>query len=292
VRRYVSTPATTERAEHAEGPSWDARTGQLVYVDQFDGLVHIADYDATTAQLTTTRTYELGSAVGAVVPTIGSGWLVACGQGFARLETDGEITKLAQPGSPDIRMNDGKCDDQGRFWAGSMAWAKTTGGGSLYRLDPDLNLTVALSGVTISNGLAWTDDNDTMYYIDTPTGQVERFRVCDDGSLVDRTAAITVEGGYPDGMCIDGDGCLWVAVWGGHAVHRYAPSGELLAVVEVDAPQVSSCCLGGADGRTLFITTSQEGMDVTRRVRHPQSGKVFCVDVDSPGRPAAMFGAA
>jgi len=172
-----------------------------------------------------------------------------------------------------------------------MAWAKTSGAGSLYRLDPDLEVTVVLTGVTISNGLAWAADSETLYYIDTPTRRVDRFRVSADGGLADRTPVVIVDRGFPDGMCIDDDGCLWVALWGGHAVHRYAPTGELLAAVDVDAPQVSSCCLGGADGRTLFITTSQEGMDVTRRALHPQSGRVFCVEVDTPGRPAAMFGA-
>jgi len=161
----------------------------------------------------------------------------------------------------------------------------------LYRLDPDLTLTVALTGVTISNGMAWPGDQ-TMYYIDTPTGRVDRFRVRDDGTLADRTPVIEVDGGAPDGMCIDDEGCLWVALWGGHAVHRYAPTGELLAVVAVDAPQVSSCCLGGADGRTLFITTSQEGMSADDRARHPHPGKLFSVDVGVTGRPAAAFGAA
>lgn len=290
MRRYQCTPATPVRCEHAEGPSWDSRTDQLVFVDQFDGLVHVADYDPAHAQLSTTRTYELGSPVGSVVPTRRSGWLAACAQGFARLDADGEITLLAQPESVDNRMNDGKCDDQGRFWAGSMAWAKTPGAGSLYRLDPDLGVTVVLTGVTISNGLAWPADSDIMYYVDTPTGRVDRFRVSADGNLADRTPVVTVESGFPDGMCIDDAGCLWVALWGGHAVHRYAPSGELLAIVEVDAPQVSSCCLGGADGRTLFITTSQEGMAAADRALHPHSGKVFCAEVETPGRPAAMFG--
>lgn len=292
MHRYHSTAATATRCEHAEGPIWDARTGQLVFLDQFDGLVHVADYAADTARLSVRRTYGLGCAVGAVVPTrdAGGGWLTACARGFARLVADREIDMLDQPAPAWTRMNDGKCDDLGRFWAGSMAWAKTPGAGSLYRLDPDLSVTIVLGDVTISNGLAWAADSDVMYYIDTPTRRVDRFRVRDDGSLTDRTPVVTVQGGFPDGMCIDDDGCLWVAIWGGHAVRRYTPDGELLAVVEVDAPQVSSCCLGGADGRTLFITTSQEGMDAVQRAQHPQSGKVFCVDVDTPGQPAAMFG--
>ncbi len=292
--RYASTPATALRSEHAEGPCWDARLNRLLWVDQFDGLVHLADYDSAAAHLDVVATYRLGYAVGAVVPTRqpDGGWLAACALGFAHLAGDGTVTMLAQPEMPTARMNDGKCDQLGRFWAGSMAWEKTPGAGSLYRLNLDLTLAVPLTGVTISNGLAWSADGTAMYYIDTPTRRVDRFTVGADGELCDRTTAVALaEGiGDPDGMCIDDEGCLWVALWGGHAVHRYSPVGELLAVADVDAPQVSSCCLGGPDRTTLFITTSQENMSAADRSRHAQSGKIFCAQVETPGRPAAAFG--
>ena len=297
MRRYTAVPVT-DRHEHAEGPCWDARTGQLLWVDQYAGRVHVGDYDATATRLVTVRTYELGSPVGAVVPSraFGGGWLTAVAHGFAHLAVDGTVTMLGQPedGAPQrMRMNDGKCDDAGRFWAGSMAFDKVPGAGSLYRLELDLTVTTVLTGATISNGLAWTDAGDTMYYIDTPTRRVDRLRVSAAGELADRRPAVELPQGVgePDGMCIDADGALWVALWGGSAVHRYSPDGALLAIVEVDAPQVSSCCLGGANGTTLFITTSQEGMDARQRAAHPESGKLFCVDVDTPGRPAAVFGA-
>ncbi len=293
MRRYRASVAVAMPFEHAEGPGWDARTGQLLWVDQYAGRVHVGDHDPADDSVTVVRTYDVGAAVGAVVPSAGDdGWLVAYAAGFGRLARDGTVTPLAQPAPPHVRMNDGKCDDLGRFWAGSMAWQKSPGQGSLYRLDPDGTLTVALEGVTISNGLAWANGGETMYYIDTPTGRVDRFRVRADGSLVDRAPVVDVEGGFPDGMCIDADGCLWVAVWGGSCVRRYAPDGRLLAVVDVPAPQVSSCCLGGVDGRTLFVTTSQEGMDAVERARHPLSGAVFCVQVDTSGAPAAGFGTA
>lgn len=293
VRRYRATPATA-RSEHAEGPSWDARTAQLLWVDQYAGLVHVGDHHPAEDTVTTARTYDVGAAVGAVVPAAGDdGWLIAYAAGFGHLARDGAVTPLAQPAPPHVRMNDGKCDDLGRFWAGSMAWEKTPGAGSLYRLDPDGTLAVVLDNVTISNGLAWADSGETMYYIDTPTGRVDRFRIRADGSLADRAPVVRVEGGFPDGMCIDAEGCLWVAVWGAGCVRRYAPDGQLLAVVDVpSAPQVSSCCLGGPDGRTLFVTTSQEGMDDAQRAQQHLSGAVFCVQVDTPGAPAATFGPA
>lgn len=291
---YAAAPATTDRGEHTEGPCWDPRTGRLVWVDQYDGLVRIAEHAG--GRLSVVRTHDVGSAVGAVVPSAhDDGWFVACAQGFAHLAADGRLTTLAQPeaetGSPGVqtRMNDGKCDSSGRFWAGSMAWDKRSGAGSLYRLETDLAVTVMLRDVTISNGLAWTADGATLYFIDTPMQRVDAFAVSPDGSLHDRRPVVQLADGFPDGMCIDVEGCLWVAVWGGSAVHRYTPDGTLAAVVEVDAPQVSSCCLGGTDGRTLFVTTSQEGMDADARDAHPKSGHLFAARVDVPGAPASMF---
>lgn len=291
MQRYSTRPATQQRGEHTEGPCWDARTDQLLWVDQYAGLVNLADWDG--AQLEVVRTFDLGSAVGAVVPDRApSGWLAACAHGFAALDADGTLTALAQPEAANpvpTRMNDGKCDPQGRFWAGSIAWDKRTGAASLYRLEHDYSVTSVLRDVTISNGLAWPDD-ETLYYIDTPTRRVDRYRITPDGRLVERSTVVRIEGGQPDGMCIDDEGCLWVAIWGGSAVHRYAPDGALLAIADVDAPQVSSCCLGGPGGRTLFVTTSCEGMDAAARAEHANSGHLFHVEVDVPGRPAAAFG--
>ena len=298
MQRHTSRPVTADRFDHAEGPGWDARTGQLLWVDQFAGHVHVGDhYPGADPEVVPIRSYELGSPVGAVVPSraLGGGWLVAAAHGFAHLAVDGTLTTLGQPedGAPvRIRMNDGKCDDHGRFWAGSMAFDKIPGAGSLHRLDPDLAVSTVLHDVTISNGLAWTDGGETMYYIDTPTRQVDRFRVAADGRLHERTPVVRIAdgAGEPDGMCIDDEGALWVALWDGWAVHRYSPDGTLLAVVEVDAPQVSSCCFGGPDGTTLFVTTSQEGMDPARRAEVPNSGRLFAAEVGMSGRPAAAFG--
>jgi sugar lactone lactonase YvrE len=293
-RRYRATPATAERYDHAEGPGWDARTGRLFWIDQYEGGVLVGAYDPARRQVTPVRAYSLGHPVGAVAPTRGDDWIVAVGLGFGRLAADGDLTMLDQPeasAAVRMRMNDGKCDARGRFWAGSMAFDKVDGAGSLYRLDPDLVLTTVLTDVTISNGLAWSDDGATMYYIDTPTQRIDRFRVTPDGALADRTPVASVADGFPDGMCIDVEGCLWVALWGASAVHRYSPDGDLLAVVDVDAPQVSSCAFGGPGLSTLFITTSQEGMDDARRASDPHSGRLFCVDVEPCGRPAAPFGA-
>ncbi len=289
MRRHTATPATADRAEHAEGPCWDARTGQLLWVDQFDGLVHIADYARETGRLTVRRTFDIGMPVGAVVPCDSGGWLLACGHGFGYLRADGDFRLLVQPEPHTNRMNDGKCDPAGAFWAGSMAWDKTPGAGTLYRLSRAGEVETVRTGVTISNGLAWTGDD--VYYIDTPTQRVDRFHIGPDGTLADPATVVTIDpaDGHPDGMCVDTDGCLWVALWNGSAVHRYSPEGDLLAIVDVDAPQVSSCCFGGPDGTTLFITTSQEDMTAEQRDRHACSGLVFRADVGARGLPAAEY---
>lgn len=296
MKRYTARPATAVRAEHAEGPAWDARSGQLAWVDQFAGLVHLADHATDTCQLQVRRTYEVGRPLGAVVPTADDdgGWMLAGGAGFAHLAADGTVTVVGEPESVNaaaMRMNDGKCDPAGRFWAGSMAWSKTPGAGTLYRLDRDLSVSAVLTGLTISNGLAWPPDGSSVYFIDTPTQRVDRFTVGADGMLADRRPVVHVDPdqGAPDGMAIDDEGCLWVALWGGWAVRRYSPHGEVLAHVEVDAPQVSSCAFGGAAGHTLFITTSQEGYRREESDRFGEAGRLFCVDVDVTGPFAAPF---
>jgi sugar lactone lactonase YvrE len=296
VQHLRAAPAIGHRAEHGEGPCWDPRTGQLLWVDQYAGLVHLADYDPMRGILQIARTYEIGMPVGAAVPLCDpeAGWMLACGHGFAHLGVDGQIRLLDQPeatATRRMRMNDGKCAPDGAFWAGSMAWDMTPAAGTLYRLDTQLAVRPASTDVTISNGLAWSADGQWLYYIDTPTQRVDRLRLSGGAEIVDSEPVIVIdaEAGRPDGMSIDAEGCLWVALWDGWAVRRYAPDGQLLAEVAVSAPQVSSCCFGGPDLRTLFITTSQENMDDQQRDDYPHSGQVFRVRTAVAGPPTATF---
>ena len=171
-------------------------------------------------------------------------------------------------------MNDGACDPQGRFYCGSMAYDARPGAGQLWRLDPDRTLHQVLDGLTISNGLVWSLDGASAYHVDTPTGRIDRYAVAG-GRLIDRRTAATVTGGDPDGIALDADGGVWVALWGGSAVHRYDQDGTLTEVVEVGAAQVSSCGFGGESLDRLFITTSRHGLVGGS---DPHAGAVFAVD--------------
>jgi sugar lactone lactonase YvrE len=281
-----------ERADHAEGPLWDDARGELLWVDLNAGLVRRATWDAP--RLTVVHTYSLGEAVGAVVPCHdpADGWVVASELGFARLSADGSLRRLAEPEREHAgrtRMNDGAADPHGRFWAGSMAHDRTPGAGSLYRLDGEKAVRV-LADVTISNGLAWRSPNE-FYYVDTPTHRVDLVTVDAAGDLVRRETAFRIDPalGSPDGMTADAEGALWIALWGGSAVGRFSPSGERLARVDVEATQVSSCCFGGPDLTTLFVTTSQEDFTPAQSAAEPHAGKLFAVETGIRGLPADRF---
>ncbi len=285
MRTYQAQVALEERADHAEGPLWDDVRGELLWVDLDAGLVRRAAWDAP--RLSVVETFALGEAVGAVVPCAdpADGWVVASEFGFARLGADGSLRKLAEPErGRHARMNDGAADPYGRFWAGSMARDRSPGAASLYRLEGKSAVQV-LAGVTISNGLAWRNP-DEFYYIDTPAQRVDLVHA--DGR---RAPAFAIDPalGAPDGMTIDAEGALWVALWNGSAVVRFSPRGEVLARVDVGATQVSSCCFGGPDLTTLFVTTSQEGFTPERSAAEPHAGKLFAVETEVAGLPADRY---
>ena len=282
------------RSDHAEGPVYDPLTDELVWVDISAGLVNVARF---ASGLGAVRGYPTGDVVGAVVPRRDprDGWVVASRHGFSALDRSGVVTAIAEPErGAGTRMNDGKCDPFGGFWAGSMALDDTedaAGSANLYRLAPDGTCRRALPGVTISNGLAWRDP-EHVYYIDTPTRRVDLLTVTADGTVADRREAFAVpaELGFPDGMTIDADGRLWVALWGGGAVVCFAPDGSVLETVSVDAAQVSCCTFAGPDLATLVITTSQDAYTPGRSAAEPWSGHLFVADVGARGLPPYRFG--
>jgi sugar lactone lactonase YvrE len=242
------------RAQLGEGPIWDARTEELLWVDIMAGVVH--RFDPRTAA---DRAFDAGAYVGAVVPRASGGYVLAVAAGFAAASNDGEVTPLAAVGhDAEVRMNDGACDGAGRFWAGSMRIDEAHGGGCLYRLDPDRSVTQICDGVSISNGIAWSSDDTLLYYIDTPTRTVDVFDYdAGSGAVASRRVLFAVDGpGMPDGMVADAEGGLWIAMWGGACVRRYTPDGQLTEVIEVPAANTTKAAFGGPDLSDLYITSA------------------------------------
>jgi sugar lactone lactonase YvrE len=275
---------TDEVSEHAEGPLWNVERRTLMWVDQYKGL--IKEFRPESSAPGMLGTWAVGMAVGAIVPREQGGWMLAAGGGFREFDETGAVRPVADVLPNDglhRRMNDGKCDPLGRFWAGSMAYAKTPGTASLYRLENG-RASEMLSGVTISNGLAWDASGETFFFIDTPMQSVRRFRITA-GGLRDAEAVVDIPAsdGAPDGMCRDREGNFWVALWGGSAVQRYSPTGKLLQRIDVAARQVSSCCFGGAGLSTLFVTTSAEGYSHADLEADPNAGKIFAFQTDAVG---------
>jgi sugar lactone lactonase YvrE len=208
--------------------------------------------------------------------------VLAAGQGFLFLDEDGSIRELAQPeaGRADVRMNDGACDPQGRFWAGTMAYDESPGAGTLYRLELDGSCTTMLTGLTIANGIGWSPDGLTMYLNDSGTGRVEAFRFeGSTGAISGRRTLVQGDrpGVVPDGLTVDAEGGIWVAWWGGANVDRYAPDGSLLASVRLPVERPTSCAFGGRELATLFVTSARAGLDDDARARQPDSGRVFSI---------------
>ncbi|MCX5208372.1 SMP-30/gluconolactonase/LRE family protein [Kitasatospora sp. NBC_00240] len=247
--------------ELGEGARWI--DGRLVYVDILAGrLLEVPDLPGPRTPREIAR---VDVPLGAVAPVSGrpGHWIAAAGTGIALLGPDGSLDWLARPEDRSpvrTRMNDGVCDPHGRFWAGSMAYDGTPGAGSLYRTDPDGSVHRVLDGLTIVNGPAFDPSGDVLYVADSAAGVIHRCTLDPDGNPDGREEFARVgAGGAPDGMTVDTDGCLWVAIWGHGAVHRYHPGGALLGTVRLPTPQPTSVCLTPSGG-SLFVTTARYGL--------------------------------
>jgi sugar lactone lactonase YvrE len=249
-------PVRAPVATLGEGPLWDAAGQALYWVDIPAGRVHRMAADGSITS------WDAGQPVGAVVPRASGGLVAAARDGFMALDlASGELTLLAavEQDRPGNRMNDGACDRAGRFLAGTMAQDERPHAGALYRLEPDLAVTTLLTGVGISNGIGWSPDGRLMYYVDSHAHRVDVFDYDPaTGSIDGRRRFAEVGGGdvVPDGLTVDAEGGVWVAVWGGGAVLRHDPAGQVRETVQVPADRVSSCAFGGGDLDRLYITTA------------------------------------
>lgn len=278
------------KADLGEGPLWDDRSGRLVWVDIMEGTVNF--FDPSTGG---NRAVSVGSPVGAAALHSAGGLLLALKEGFAHLDVeDGKSTPLCGfPGAaPLIRMNDAKCDPQGRLWAGTLSMDMKPGAGALYRLNPDGGVTTVLESVTCSNGIDWSLDGKTMYYVDSMTRRID----CFDfdpllGSVTNRRSFVQIEqdNAVPDGLTVDSGGNVWVALWGGWGVRCFNPQGELISEIEVPASQSSSCAFGGSDLGDLYITSARTGLTEEQLAKEPHAGGLFRARPGVKGRPANRF---
>jgi sugar lactone lactonase YvrE len=283
---------TTEQTLLGEGARWDAQRGELLRVDILAGRVYRDRVDADGG-LVPVGAYQVPGTVGAITPVQGDdGWLLAAGRGFVHLGQDGSLRWLAEVAPVGTRMNDGACDPQGRFWAGTLALDHQVGGGAFYRFDWTGRTEMILDGLTIPNGLGWSPDGDTMYLVDSGPRVIHAFAFdADRGTISEERVLVTVaeELGAPDGMTVDADGDLWVAIYGGGQVHRYSPDGVLCQVLSVPAVQSTSCAFAGPGLNRLYVTTATEDWSDEQRRAEPASGLMYRFETDATGRPAAMF---
>lgn len=281
----TASKLTEPCTEHGEGPFWDTVNGRLLVVDMLRGAVVTLDSSGVVGR------YELGGVAATVRARRGGGFVLASERGFQLFSPDfvADGAEVAAFDDPLLRMNDGGCDPQGRFYCGTMAYAETPGAGSLYRLDPDLSVQRVLDGVTISNGLQWHADGQHVYYNDTPTGRIDLFDFePDTGRFSARRSFVDVApgSGLPDGMAIDEAGGVWIALWGGSAVYRYDEKGQLSERIELPVRQVTACTFGGPDATTLYITTSRLGLGADAE---PEAGALFAAEVGIRGATQYAF---
>ncbi len=266
------------RAIVGEGPIWDPRDNRLIWVDIMGHKVH--RYDPASGQ---DEAFDVGQPVGAAATRASGGLVLAVHDGFATLDLATGRVELLAPVEQDIphnRMNDGRVDSAGRFWAGTMPyeWQERVGQGALYRLNADHTVERIFGGVTISNGIDWSPDDRLMYYVDSPTQRMEVFDYdAASGAISNRRTLVEIpsEVGLPDGLTVDAEGYIWLAVWGGWRIQRYSPDGRLDREVRLPVSQGSSCCFGGPDLMDLYITSATSGLAEAQLRQEPHAGALW-----------------
>lgn len=277
--------AARGRTDVGEGPAWDAREGVLWFIDVTPGALYRLDPASGGVDVRL-----VGLPIGAAIPSREGGLILALEDGVHAYSWGDDTTTLLVPveaHDTSIRMNDAKCDPRGRLWAGTMAYDFRPGASTLYRFDKTGPAPVQ-TGCTISNGMGWSPDTATMYFVDTPTSRIDILDYdIETGAATERRAWVTIEdgAGSPDGLTVDSEGCVWVALWGGGVVRRYAPDGQLIEVVELPVRQVTSACFGGPSLSDLFVTTAAYLMTPADIEREPLAGATFVVATDVVGSP-------
>ena len=281
--------ALDARDQLGEGPVWDAPGGRLLRVDISRGLVHAWD---PVAGSTATTAFEGDTA--AVVPRARQpGWVVAVGRELLLDEPSGR-TVLAgvEPDLPDNRFNDCRCDPRGRLWAGTLSKRRAAGAAALYRLEAGGPIERVVSGTTTSNGLGWSPDGETMYFVDSATQRLDVYDFdAAGGTLSNRRplASIDPADGLPDGLAVDAEGGIWLALFGGAALRRYTPAGDLDAHIELPVTNPTCPAFGGPDLTRLYATSARHRLSPERLAAEPLAGALLELDPGVAGLPAGRF---
>lgn len=285
---YTSFPS---KCYLGEGPLWHSKLQSFFWVDIENGMLFQMKLSSKKIHST-----KFSDRLTVVLEGGGNELILGLGKSLVKYNlVTGHQEKLleVENESPLNRFNDGKVDPKGRIWIGTMSTKFTDGAGTLYCISNDLSVKNKLENLTISNGMAWTDDSQTFYFIDTPTRQIKAFHFDVDSGAIefDRIAIEVPEKlGFPDGMCIDQEGMLWVAHYGGSGVYRWNPkTGELIEKIELPVPHVTSCCFGGENLDYLLITTAQENLNPDQLKKFPKSGDVFLVKTEKKGFKSNLF---
>jgi sugar lactone lactonase YvrE len=277
------------RANLAEGPVWDDRSGELVWVNLMAHEVH--RFDPTSG---TDRVVDVGQPVGAAGLRVSDGLVLALRDGFGLIGSDDELALVA-PTELELasnRMNDGKPDTKGRFWAGTTAFDFSRGAGTLYRLDADLTVTPVVAGMSLSNGLGWSPDDRLMYLIDSVDACLDVFAFdAPSGEISGRRHLVEFDNsdGLPDGMTVDAEGYIWVAMYSGAALRRFSPDGTLDRILHLPVSQPTCCTFGGPDLTDLYITTASQLRSDEELAREPTLGGIFRCRPGVAGLPANRF---
>jgi sugar lactone lactonase YvrE len=271
--------------DHGEGPVYSARWAGPRWVDMMAGDILELRADSSVAR------QHVGTVAAVIRPRRGGGHVIAGERGLLLADDDAlDAPVRALPEvwtESDVRMNEGGCDPAGNLYVGSMAYDGRDGGGRLYRFGPDLAPTVVLPAVSTSNGLEWSPDDSLAYYVDTPTERIDVFDWDESGGLQRRRPFVTIEAdGMPDGLTVDAEGGVWVALWNGSAVHRYTPAGRLDEVIELPAQRVTAVTFAGPELDQLIITTSRHGLEAGDQ---PLAGALFRASPGVTGRQVREF---
>lgn len=261
------------KAVLGEGPVWVAREAALYWVDIPERRVF------RWSEADGLRIFEHRAHICSLAPRVEGGFIGGGYDGFIEFAPGREPKVIADP-EPDLpgnRFNDGKVDRAGRFWAGTMDRAEQAASGALYRLDPDLRWRRIDSGYRVTNGPAFSLDGRILYHSDSALQTVYAFDLAEDGTASNRRVHLRFGDGdgYPDGMTVDAEDCLWIAFWDGWCVRRFSPAGERLAELRVPAQRPTSCAFGGPDFESLFITTASRDLTDEERAAQPQAGGLF-----------------